>query len=69
MTVYYLIQVNRVTHEIDTDGGAVTALPLLAGGQAKSLINRAHILALMSRFNRTAAQIIDDLGLIDERPT
>lgn len=67
MAIYYLIRGNTITAEIDTQDAGVVALPLMAGGQNISLINRAHILAIMNKFNRTAGQIVDDLGLVDER--
>jgi len=67
MAVYYLIRGNAIISEIDAEDVAVVALPLIGGANKMSLINRAHILYIMNKFNRTAAQIIDDLGLVDER--
>ncbi len=66
MSVYYLIRGNTIEQEIDSDT-AVTALPLLGGAGAISLLNRAHFLAIMNRTGLSAAQIIDYLGLVDER--
>lgn len=67
MAIFFLIRGNRITQEIDSEDIAVTALPLFGGGAAVSLLNKAHVIALMGRFNRTATQVIDDLGLVDER--
>ena len=66
MATYYLIRGNTIEQEIDTDT-AVTALPLLGGAGAVSLLNLAHFLAIMNRTGKSAAEIIDYLGLVDER--
>ena len=68
MTVYYLIVGNKIKQEIDAGDTDVTVLPILDSARACSLLNRAHIIALMNKYNRTANQIIGDLGLTDERP-
>lgn len=67
MTVYFLIVGNKIRQEIDADDDDVVALPLMESGSAMSLINRAHIIALMNRMGWTAAEVIDRLGLVDER--
>lgn len=67
MAIFYLIIGNEIRAEIDDENVAVTALPLMGGAQAASLLNRAHVITLMNRFNRTATQIISDLGLVDKR--
>jgi len=66
MAIYYLIRGNTIEQEIDSDT-AVTALPLLGGGNAVSLLNQVHVIAIMNRTGLNAAQIIDYLGLVDER--
>jgi hypothetical protein len=67
MPVYYLIVGNRITQEIDTADTDVVALPILDSARAVSLLNRQHIIALMNNTGWTAQQVIDRLGLIDER--
>ena len=58
MTVYYLIVGKAITREINTANTDVTALPLL---------DRVHIIALMNRLELTAAEVIESMGLVDER--
>jgi hypothetical protein len=67
MPVYYLIVGNRIKQEIDTADGDVTALPILDSARAVSLLNRQHVIALMNNEGWTAQQVIDKLGLVDER--
>ena len=67
MPVYFWIVGDEIRSEIDSADTDVTALPLLEAGSAMSLINKAHIVALMNRMGWTAAQVIDRLGLVDER--
>jgi hypothetical protein len=68
MPVYYLIVGNRITQEINTADVDVTVLPILGGTNVISLLNRAHIVALMNNTGWTVRQVINRLGLIDERP-
>ena len=68
MAVYYLIVGNKIKQEIDTDDEGNIALPLMGGANACSLLNRAHIISLMNRGGLTASQVIDYMGLVDERP-
>jgi len=67
MAIFYLIRGNEIVAEIDTEDVAVVALPLMGGAQNMSLLYQGHVLAIMNKFNRTAAQIIGDLGLVDMR--
>jgi len=66
MPVYYLIVGNTIKQEIDTDTGVI-ALPILEGDRAVSLLNKAHVLALMNNGGWNASQVINKLGLVDLR--
>lgn len=68
MAVYYLIVGNRITQEINTADVDVTVLPILGGTSVMSLLNRTHIVALMNNTGWTVQQVINRLGLVDERP-
>lgn len=67
MPIYYLIVGDTIKQEIDTADSDVTVLPILDSARAVSLINRQHIVALMANLGMTANQVIDKLGLTDER--
>ncbi len=67
MAIYYLIVGNRITQEIDTADVDVTVLPILGSPNVISLLNRAHIVALMNNTGWTVQQTINRLGLVDER--
>ena len=67
MPVYFLIVGKKITQEIDTAETDVTALPLLESSRAMSLLDRVHIIALMNRMDWTAAEVIENMGLVDER--
>lgn len=64
---YYLIYGNKVKSEIVRSVGDVTALPLMDEERAVSLINANHIKALMNKMDWTPAEVLDNLGLVDER--
>lgn len=67
MTIFYLIRGNTIEQEIDTNDTGNIALPLMGGVNACSLLNREHFIEIMSRTGKSAAEIIDYLGLVDER--
>jgi len=67
MPTYFLIVGNKIKQELDTSATDVTALPLMESARTMSLINKQHIIALMNRMEWTAEQVIDRLGLVDER--
>jgi len=67
MAIYYLIRGNTIEQEIDTEDVAVIALPLVGGGNAVSLLNRAHVIAILDRTGWDVAQFIDYMGLVDAR--
>lgn len=69
MTRYYLIRGEQIISTIDSDGGAVIALPLLAGGDAMSLLNEGHATNLMSNLGLSAAEALAALGVADLRDT
>jgi hypothetical protein len=67
MPTYFLIVGDKIKQELDTSDTDVTALPLMESARAMSLINKQHIIALMNRMEWTAEQVVDRLGLVDER--
>ena len=67
MTTYYLIRGTSLVSEIDTSAGDVVALPLLENGIAMSLMNRKHVLTMMSNLSLTAPEAIAAFGLTDQR--
>jgi len=69
MTRYYLIRGEQIISTIDSDGGDVIALPLLAGGDAMSLLNEQHAANLMSNLDLTAHGALAALGVADLRDT
>ena len=69
MTRYYLIRGEQIISSIDSDGGDVVALPLLAGGDAMSLLNEQHAANLMANLGLTAHEALAALGVADLRDT
>lgn len=67
MAKLYRIAGDKLIDEIDTAVTDVVALPLLAGKENASLLNEKHARNLMGRFDLTAAQALDALGLTDAR--
>ena len=65
MTTYYLIRDNQIVSTIDTAYGDVVAMPVLAGGDNMSLLNKWHALNLMANLNLTAAEALAALGIVD----
>jgi len=65
MATYYLIRGNQIVNEIDTAYGDVVAMPVLAGGDNMSLLNKWHALNLMANLNLTAAEALAALGIVD----
>ena len=63
MTKYYLVVGNTITQTLDTTAGDVIALPLMEDAKAMSLINQAHVAAIMKATGATTSQIIARLGL------
>jgi len=68
MAILYLVKGKRLIKEIEVSPGATTALPLFSEKENMCLINQDIMIALANTFDRTAVQIIDDSGLVDERP-
>ena len=69
MTRYYLVRGEQIISTIDSDGGDVIALPLLAGGDAMSLLNEGHAINLMSNLGLSAVEALAALGVADLRDT
>lgn len=64
---YYLIIGNKIKSEIIRSPGDVTALPVLDEVRAVSLLSQKHVKALMNNTGWNAQEVIDKLGLVDER--
>ncbi|HUW11668.1 MAG TPA: hypothetical protein VM537_18190 [Anaerolineae bacterium] len=69
MTKYYLIRGEQIISTIDSDGGDVIALPLLAGGDAMSLLNEQHAQNLMANLALSRDEALAALGMADLRDT
>ena len=69
MTRYYLIRGEQIISSIDSDGGDVIALPLLAGGDAMSLLNEQHASNLMANLALSRDEALAALGMADLRDT
>ena len=65
MTTYYLIRGDQVVSTIPAAAGDVVAIPVLAGGDNMSLLNKWHALNLMANLNLTAAEALAALGIVD----
>jgi hypothetical protein len=71
-TLYFFVG-NELRSEIDDQDVAVTAVPLMGGTQAASLINRAHLQALVNWYNTefglttNLLQVLGGIGVVDKR--
>ena len=63
MTKYYLISGDNYVGEIDAGQTGLTALPLLNGANAMSLIAETYINRLMTNLSLTPAQVLTAMGL------
>lgn len=65
MATFYLIRGDQIISTIDGGVGASIAVPLFAGGDAMSLLNKAHSDNLMSNLSLTPAEALEALGVAD----
>ena len=64
MTKLYLVHGDKIVNVINDGDRTVTALPLLGGADAVSLINEEHLKTLALDANDTVVRAIGKLGLI-----